>query len=318
MTQQPVERKTVEELAERYRNWGRWGADDVAGTLNFITPEKIVEAAQLVRKGVVFSLALPLDQTGPQTGGFGRINPLHFMTQDGGDVALGAQDAYDVVRWTDDALYVGSHSSTHWDSLAHIFHEGKMYNGHGLEAVTSSGARTNGVESFRSRMVSRGVLLDLPRYKGRPWLDPGEAIESDDLDGCARHQGLDVGEGDILLVRTGQLAQVRARGEWADYAGGSAPGFGLSAIEFLCERHVAAAATDTWGAEVLPNQTPDVFQPLHVVLIANAGFTLGEMWDMEELAEDCADDDVYEFMLVAPPLTITGGTGSPVNPQAIK
>ena len=120
-------------------------------------------------------------------------------------------------------------------------------------------------------------------------------------------------------MRTGRIGLVRERGEWGDeYAGGPAPGLAISASEFLCERGVAAVATDTWGIEVLPNETPDVFQPLHIILLVNAGIHIGEMFDLEALAADCREDGVYEFMFVAPPLTVTGSVGSAINPQAIK
>ena len=114
------------------------------------------------------------------------------------------------------------------------------------------------------------------------------------------------------------MEERRRSGDWGDFAGGPAPGLAISASDFFCPRHVATVSTDTWGTEVLPNETEDVFQPLHIIMLVNAGIYLGEMWDMEELAADCADDGVYEFMLVAPPLTVTGSVGSPVNPQAIK
>ena len=133
--------ETVRALAAKYNTWGKWGPDDQLGTLNNVTPERIKAAAQLVRKGRVFSLALPLDQTGPQTGSFGRYNPLHHMIWDGGDIAAGAQDHIAEVRYTDDAAYIILQCSTQWDALAHIFHDGKMYGGHGTELVTSRGAQ---------------------------------------------------------------------------------------------------------------------------------------------------------------------------------
>jgi kynurenine formamidase len=309
---------TVRELAARYNTWGKWGADDQLGALNRVTPEKVRAAAGLVRKGKVFSLALPLDDNGPQTGSFGRYNPLHHMIWDGGDILAGAQDHIDEVRYTDDAAYIILQSSTQWDALAHIFHDGKMYNGLGPELVTSRGAAKNDMTNAKDRMVGRGVLLDVARWKGKPWLEPGEAIQDSDLEACAQAQGVEVGEGDFVLVRTGQIAERRHLGSWGDYSGGPAPGLGVSAANYFCPREVAAVVTDTWGTEVLPNETPDAFQPLHIILIVNAGILLGEIWDLEELADDCADDGVYEFQLVAPPLTITGSVGSPVNPQAIK
>lgn len=311
--------QTVLELAAKYRRWGKWGSDDQIGAMHYVTPEKVRAASQLVRKGRVFSMALPLDADGPQTGAFGRTNPLHVMLQDGGDIASGAQDHLPALRFTDDAVYLVLQCATQWDALAHIYHEGKMYNGIGTEAVTSGGAQKNSITAVRDKMVARGVLLDIPRYKGKPWLDVSEPVHGSDLEGCAEQQGVTVGEGDVVIVRTGRLAAMRERGSWGDeYAGGPAPGLAISTAEFLCERNVAAVATDTWGIEVLPNETPEVFQPLHIILMVNAGIHIGEMFDTEDLAEDCAADGVYEFLLVAPPLTITGAVGSAINPQAIK
>lgn len=310
--------ETVLAKAAQYRNWGTWGPDDELGSLNYVTPDKVVASAALVRKGRVFSLALPLDAGGPMNGSYGRNNPSHHMLWDGGDIASGAQDHIAELRYTDDVVYLALQCSTQWDALAHIFHDGKMYNGYGTELVTSRGAQKNSITNVKDRAVGRGVLLDVARWKGRPWLDISERISAEDLEATAAAQGVEVGEGDFVLVRTGQLAQCRDAGSWGDYAGGPAPGLAISAADFFCPRHVAAVATDTWGTEVLPNETPDAFQPLHIIMLVNAGIILGEMWDMEELAEDCAADGVYDFQLIAPPLTFTGSVGSPVNPQAIK
>jgi kynurenine formamidase len=308
----------VLERAEKYRNWGKWGPDDEIGTLNYVTPEKIRAAAGLVKRGKVFSLGIPLDSNGPMTGSFGRTNPIHLMMQDGGDVVSGAQDHLASLRYTDDSIYLVVHGATHWDALSHIYHQDKMYNGHGPEQVTSGGAKKNAITALKDRMVGRGVLLDIPRYKNKKWLDTSEPITAEDLEGCCRSENVEVGEGDFVLVRTGQLDDVRSRGSWGDYAGGPAPGLAISASDFFAPRGVAAVATDTWGTEVLPNESPDVFQPLHVIMLTNAGIHLGEMFDLSELAADCAEDGVYEFFFAAPPLTITGGVGSPINPQAVK
>ena len=317
MSQKP-DIETVRELALRFRNWGRWGADDELGTLNHITPEKIVAAAGLVRQGKVFSLAIPFDANGPQTGFGGRTNPLHYMLQDGGDVASGAQDFVPGLRWCDDVVTMPLQCATQWDALAHIYFDGKMYNDRGTELVNSSGALANSIDKARDKIVSRGVLLDIPRHRSKDWLEPGEAIYPDDLDGAAERAGVVVERGDIVLIRTGQIAQVRSDGSWGSYSGGPAPGLSLTVAEWLATHEVAGYATDTWGTEVIPNETTDVFQPLHCVAIVNMGMLVGEIFDLEALAEDCAEDGVYEFMFVAPPLPITGAVGSPINPQAIK
>jgi kynurenine formamidase len=316
MSQMTIE--TVRELARRFRNWGRWGKDDELGTLNFITPEKIVAAARTVKRGKVFSLAIPFDSKGPQTGFGGRINPLHFMLQDGGDVASGAQDFVPGLRWCDDVVTMPLQCATQWDALAHIYFDGRMYNDRGPELVHSGGAQANSIDKAKDRIVSRGVLLDIARLRGADWLQPGQAIYPKDLDEAAARAGLTIESGDIALIRTGQIAQVRTERTWGSYAGGPAPGLSLTTAEWLAAHEIAGYATDTWGTEVIPNETPDVFQPLHCVAIVNMGMLVGEIFDLEALAADCAADGVYEFLFVAPPLTITGAVGSPINPQAIK
>jgi kynurenine formamidase len=311
------DREQVEQVALRHRTWGRWGADDELGAANHVTPATVARAASLVRRGAVFSLGLPMDRTGPQTGVNGRVNPQHLMLKHGGDL-LTSPPAVGELRATDDAIYMPLQSSTQWDALCHIFYGGETYNGRGPASVDSQGARFNSVTNLKDRAVGRGVLLDVPRWLGRPWLDPGEAIQAEHLEACAQAQGVEVGEGDFVLVRTGQIAACRAAGGWGDYSGGPAPGLGLSAAEFLCPRGVTAVALDTWGIEAIPYESAEVRAPLHVVLLVNAGVWIGEMWDLEELAADCAEDGVHEFQLVAQPLTITGAVGSPLNPLAIK
>jgi len=311
-------------LGQRCSNWGRWGPEDELGTLNHILGSDVVAASGLVRSGRVFSLAIPLDEHGPQTGGFGRFNPIHLMLRDGNAAVTGTvvrdfyggQDRW--IRGTDDLLILPLQSGTQWDSLAHIVFEDRIYNGYDATSVGSKGALRNDIANARDRVVGRGVLLDLARSRGRPWLEPGEQIHVEDLEECARSQGVAVGRGDIVLIRTGQMAQCRDAGSWGAYAGGPAPGLALDTAAWIFDRELAAVAGDTWGLEVLPNQTPDVFQPLHIILIVYMGLLVGEIFDLDPLAEDCARDGRYEFLLTAAPLPITGGVGSPVNPMAVK
>ena len=173
---------------KQYRNWGSWGAADELGTLNYITPEKIIAAATLVRQGKVLSLAIPFDSNGPQTGFGGRINPLHYMLQDGGDVASGAQDFIPGLRYCDDAVTMPLQCATQWDALSHIYFDGKMYNDRGPEMVNSNGARANSIDKLKDKIVSRGVLLDIPRYRRQGLARPGEAIYPADLDGAAAQE----------------------------------------------------------------------------------------------------------------------------------
>ncbi len=308
----------VREAGRRLRNWGRWGADDERGTLNFITPDAIVKAAGLVKRGAVFSLAIPFDASGPQGRKSRRFNPIHQMTLTGPDFTSGAITRPGGVGFTDDIVIMPLQCATQWDALSHCFLDGQLYNGYDATLVSSAGARRNGIEKIARGVVARGVLVDVPREKGVPWLEPGQAITVEDLEAALARQQVTVGSGDALVVRTGHITMCRAKGEWGDYAGGPAPGLSFSTAGWIHEREVAAVATDTWGMEVQPHEIPDTYQPLHQVFIPNMGLLVGEIFDLDELAEDCAKDGVYEFFFVAPPLPITGAVGSPINPLAIK
>ncbi len=277
-----------------------------------------------MRQGRSISLALPYDESGPQSGAFSRFNPIHLMVRDGADALVGSsvRDFYGGVdrhfRGTDDVVIMPLQCGTQWDALSHVVFDDKIYNGYGADLVSSRGALKNDVRSGSDSLVGRGVLLDMPRTLGVPWLEPGTVIGATELDRAVDAAGVTVGAGDILLVRTGQIAQVRAAGEWGDYVGGPAPGLGLSAVDWIVRHDVAAVATDTFGLEVRPNETADVMQPLHIVLIVHVGLWLGEIFDLEVLAADCADDGVHEFLFCGPPLPFTRAVGSPMNPMAVK
>ncbi|UPW08066.1 cyclase family protein [Gordonia terrae] len=308
------DRASVERLALRYRTWDKWGPGDDIGAAHRVTPQRVATAARLVTQGKVFSLALPLDRNGPMRGGGPRVNPQHVMLRTPGDPIPGVAD---LQRAADDAVYMPLQSSTQWDAFCHIFYDGTTYGGHGFDSVTTlDGASANSITNLGERALGRGVLLDMARHRRTDHLEPGEAIQAEDLRDCAERQGVDVGEGDFVVIRTGHLEARRA--DWGDYAGGPAPGLGVSAAEFLCEREVTAVASDTWGLEAIPFETPDLMSPLHIILLVNAGIHIGEMWDVEALAEDCDNDRRYDFFLVAQPLMVTGATGTPLNPLAMK
>ena len=312
-----VSKAAIAQASAKLSNWGRWGEEDQIGTLNTITPEAIVAATRLVRRGRVFALGLSLDVK-VQTGLFGgRWNPIHTFLATGTDAYSGNQDAGGIC-YADDALDMPVQGSTHWDSLNHVFQDGKMYNGRDCRQVDSQGGRVNGIENTRDKMVGRGVLLDVARFKGVDCLDDGYGIPNAELDACAKAQAVEVRPGDFVILRTGQQEQCLRTGNWSGYAGGDAPGVKFENCHWLRERDVAAICSDTWGVEVRPNETGEVNQPWHWVVIPAIGITMGEMFHLGELAEDCAADGVYEFLFCAPPLNLPGGTGSPINPQAIK
>jgi kynurenine formamidase len=308
----------IRDTGKRCSNWGKWGADDELGTLNYITPEMIVKSARLVKRGVTFSLAIPLDSSGPQINQPRRFNPIHRMILTGPDFTTGAFKRPGGVGFADDMVIMALQCATQWDALSHCFLDGKLYNGYDANLVSSEGAKRNGIEKMARFIVTRGLLLDIPRVKGVEWLEPGYAITADDLEAATRAHRVTVGRGDALLVRTGQMTMCRRRKSWGDYAGGDAPGLSFHTADWLHAHEVAAVATDTWGMEVRPNEIADSYQPLHQILIPHMGLLVGEIFELDALAEDCANDRVYEFQFVAPPLPITGAVGTPVNPLAIK
>lgn len=311
--------ETVRAIAERCNNWGKWGADDERGTLNYITPEAIVKAAGLVKRGAVFSLAIPFDQKGPQTNNHPRrFNPIHRMMLTGADYASGAFSLPGGVGFSDDMVILPTHCATQWDALSHCFLDGKMYNGYSASEISSAGAKRNSIDKMAGGVVTRGVLVDLPRFKNVKWLEPGYPITVADFEGALSAQRVTVASGDALLVRTGHMAMCRDRRSWGDYAGGDAPGLSLETPDWVHEKQLAAVATDTWGMEVRPNQVSDTIHPLHQIFLTQMGLLIGEIFHLDELADDCAGDGVYEFFFTAPPLPITGAVGSPINPLAIK
>ncbi|WP_371931439.1 cyclase family protein [Glutamicibacter sp. MNS18] len=316
---QPMQ--AIAEAAERYRNWGRWGDDDVLGTLNFITEAKRVQAATLVRTGESFSLSQPFSSEGPQKGWRRRTNPVHTMTDTGVEAEHGLQGFPHGFGGADDVISMPLQCSTQWDGLGHIFDRGKAWNGRPASAVvTSEGDQVTGIETAASRIVTRGVLLDVGRVFGTDGeLPDGFSITEEHLEEVIKDQGSTshIRTGDIVIIRTGQYTRTKREG-WKDYAGGVAPGLSFGTAGWLYRNEIAGIATDTWGFEVRPNEFEGAFQPLHQVAIPNMGLFLGEMWDPDALAVHCAADGRYEFMLSAAPLRIMGAVGSPVNPLAIK
>ncbi len=307
--------------AKRCSNWGRWGADDVLGTLNFLDDAKRRDAAALVRRGASFSLAQSFDANGPQQGWRRRTNPVHTMLDTGVDAERGNQGFPHGLGGADDVIFMPLQASTQWDGLGHIFDHGNAWNGRRAgDVVTSAGDLVTGIETVSGRLTGRGVLLDVGRAIGEDGeLPDGFAITAEHLEATIRAQGETavVGRGDLLLVRTGRLARARREG-WGDYAGGASPGLSFTTADWLHGSEIAGIATDTWGFEVRPNEFEVAFQPLHQVAIPHIGLFIGEMWDLDALAEDCAADGVYDFFLSAEPLPVTGAVGAPVAPVAVK
>jgi len=312
---------TLHAIVRQVRNWGKWGPDDELGTLNYVTPDAIAAAGRLVTRGAVFALGIPLQRDGPQSGTRQRFNPIHAMFRDGGDAPKTPAEVATAQGYggSDDWIVMPLQCATQWDSLAHIFYEGKMWNGYDATLVTSTGAARNSIDKTKAKLAGRGVLLDVARLKGVRSLEPGYAITVADLEATAAAQKVEVRRGDFLLIRTGHMTRYLDRGDWRGYDLDDFPGVSIHTAPWLHARQIAAIASDNYAVEVRPSELLPAFRnPFHVVAIPNMGLTLGEIFFLDELAADCASDGRWEFLFVAPPLPVTRAVGTPINPYAMK
>jgi kynurenine formamidase len=285
---------------------GRWGEDDERGALNHVTPERVAAAARLVQQGLTVSLSWPLNTVRAAD----NPHPAeHRMTAwgRGGGGALNLAKDYVGVDYHND-------THTHVDALCHVAYDGVLYNGRPAATVTSDGATVESIESLSDGLVGRGVLLDIPGLRGVPWLEPGENVYREDLEAAEREQGVATTEGDILLVRTGHAFRLDELGPWDTSA--AKAGLHPSALSFLAERGIAVLGSDT-NSDTAPSSTDGIDFPVHVLAIAAMGVHLLDYLRLEELLAACKRAERWEFLLVAAPLRITGGTGSPLNPIAI-
>lgn len=290
-------------------NWGRWGPDDERGALNLLTPDVVLAATKVCRTGKVYNLGLPVARYGtpvfPYRGAPQRLT-LTSQTDAEMNAAYGAKPG---VGANEDVLVIAAHNGTHMDALCHVYADEQIYNGRSAHAFTShNGAPFCGIEKSGG-FAGRAVVLDLPRHQGVDWLEPGTNIGADDLEACRAAQGVTLGAGDILLVRTGWLDLFASlQGAEPPFA---QPGLGSSTVEYVADHDLAAVGADNAAIEVIPFDGD--FLSLHIELLVKRGLTLLEHLVLSPLAAD----GVHECLLVVAPLLVTGGTGSPINPIAI-
>ncbi len=319
-------RKTAAQVS----NWGRWGPEDQLGTLNLVDRAARLRGMAAVRDGAAFPLGLPLSEKEGIQAGFvpGRVNPARSMIS----VNEPLSDDPGWICSSEDVVTMALQCATHWDGLAHVSYGagpdgGRLYNGYPSSSVGVGGASNLGIHLVRS-LVSRGVLLDVPRAKGVDVLEPGYPITPADLDAACALGGLSIEPGDVVLVRTGQMVHLALPGRTGP--GGSepvrdlvaytwpTPGLTVATAVWFHDRDVAAVATDTLVLEVYPCEQPDVYLPVHLLHLVEMGMTQGQNWVLDELADSCATDGRYDFLLDATPLPFTNALGSPVNPVALR
>ncbi len=298
---------TFDEIVDRVSTWGRWGADDQRGTLNLVTEQVVVYAATLARVGRPVSLGHDLDlDTGPD-----NARPAdHRMTGYAADGTTQPSVNTD---------YVGTDfhgkSVTHLDALCHCVFRGRLYNGQPAdEHVGESGADLGTIAEMAQGVVTRGVLVDVPRSRRLPWLEPGSAVGADELESVLDEQGVSLRPGDAVLVRTGARARKDALGAWdpSNFSAGIAPETTL-----VLSRAGTALLGSDGDSDVRPSPVDGIFSPIHALALNAMGMPLIDNMFLEDLAVACADLDRWEFLFTMAPLRIPGGTGSPVNPLAV-
>lgn len=287
-------------------NWGRWGKDDEKGTLNLITPEKRKQAAALVRDGVSVSLARTLDteKAIDNSSPFERtMNPIRPAA-------------------SSDRFTINFHGSahTHLDALGHHFIDGRMYNGFAQkEFVTEErGAEKGAVTTAADGIVTRGVLVDIPRLKGVAYLEPGVRVTVADIEDWERMAGVKIGSGDAVFFRTGRWTRRAKMGPWNVNEGMA--GLAPEVLPWIRARDIALMGTEyAVDATPIPKTItdPDDYLPVHNFVLVILGMQLIDNTNLDALAETAAARKRWEFMLTVGPLRIDKGTGSPVNPIAV-
>ena len=294
-----------ERWMKQLSNWSRWGKDDQKGTVNLITAAKVKQAAALAKSGITVSMERTLDTAESAD----NSSPLaHIMTNTGENHVAGAyaMDRYEI-------SYHG-YGHTHMDALGHAFYDGKMYNGYAQSTVTKAGAAKNDVTAYKDGVVTRGIIVDIPRLKGIPYMEPGAPIYVEDLEAWEKKTGVKIGSGDALFIRTGRWARRAEKGPWN--AGEILAGLHVSVVPWLKQRDVAILGGDG-ASDLMPSQVDGVSQPVHFLMLIALGSPLFDNCDLEAVAATAARLNRYEFLFTAAPMAIPGGTGSPLNPLAI-
>jgi kynurenine formamidase len=285
----------IDKMMADLSNWGRWGKDDQRGTLNLITPAKRKQAAGLVRQGISVSLAHDFSNEKAAD----NTRPLEFT------MTLIEPVAMEELR-----IFYHGLTYAHMDALCHARYKGKAYNGFDASLATEKGCARAGVEHLKEGILSRGILIDVPRLKGVPYLDGGTPVLAADIEAWEKKAGVRIGAGDVVLIRTGRWAKRAASGPAS--LQGSSPGVHVSLLPILKARDAALLGTDV-GLDVTPSGVEEVVIPTHTVAIVGMGLLIVDNADLEALAETAARLNRWEFMFTAAPLPVNGATGSPLN-----
>jgi kynurenine formamidase len=295
-------------LYRRLRRASAWGAADRRGALNNITHALVLASVSEIRLGRTVSLAAPVES---------RVtadNPepcVHQMTSPAGDQADLAGLSFATDRL---AMNVHGNADSHIDALCHVIYRAGLYNGVAADTITTAGASELSIEVASDGIAGRGVLLDIPRLRGVPWLEPGDHVTAGDLTAAEEAQQVRIGPGDLLFVRVGHRQRRSELGPWD--AAHARAGLHPAALEFLAERRIAALGSDG-NNDTAHSAAEGLDFPVHVLAINAMGLHLLDYLQFDDLVRFCAEAGRWSFFCVIAPLRLVRGTGSPVNPIAI-
>ena len=303
-----VTAREFRELFDSVSNWGRWDDDGERGALNHLTPARVAAAARLAQSGVTITLSQPLQTEA-------RVDvpePAdHHMTMlPDAEVGSGS------LSFAKDYVGLDYHNEghSHIDAFSHVAFDGLLFDGKPDQTITKLGAQFGAIDVLKDGLVSRGVLLDVARARGVPWVEPGDHVFREDLEAAERDQGVSVDVGDVLLVRTGHARRLAECEPWDTSKAKS--GLHPTTASVLAERQVAALGSDG-NNDTAPSTTEGIGFPMHVLALNAMGVHLFDYLQLEDVSRHCQAVGRWEFLFVAAPLRIVGGTGSPLNPTAI-
>jgi kynurenine formamidase len=308
-------------LKDSPSNWGKWGPEDEVGSLNYLGPEQVLAAAQLIRDGKVFTLQRLIGDPKGDPVWPGRTPAERTQILDEGDWDEGGKGPAfpGGLHYADDKINAFLQGSTQYDGLGHVWYGGQIWNGYDAR-TTIGGLDKASVQPIAERgIVGRAVLLDMARFRGKPAMEAAETFTHEDLLACAEAQGVELRKRDIVIIRTNHLQLFFEKGD-AFYEGFCEPGLVYSPelVQWFADMEIPNLVTDTIANEVTFDPNTGVALVLHNALMRNLGVTLTEIADLEKLAEDCAQDHRYELFYAAAPLKVAKGSGAPVNPIVIK
>lgn len=306
-------------------NWGKWGENDEVGALNLLGEEQVQQSANAIQSGKTFTLQIPMTHgKGPVFPG--RVPTMHFMAQDESIYSSGKAEALaGGVKFSDDVAFMYLQGTTHVDGLAHAWYGDQVYGGKSADSTVHGHTHGDVAAIGEKGIVGRGVLLDIGRHAGggdKHRLAPNTCVNLEDLTNTAEAQNVEIMKRDILVIRTGSIARFYEEEPDAEWSAMSEPGLCYSheLLDWIAEMEIPMIAADNIAIEKVTQEVDgeQMIIPLHGALMRDMGVVLSEIWWLDDLAADSADDGQYTFMLVAAPLKMEEGTGSPVNPVAIK